>query len=263
MPWLRPEDYQGVRKREWLYTVPVKEQEPKLTPSLERPRRPAWHELFRTTEGRILSLGIAVALVGLIVMGVVAFWSPQALHMFGVMSFSNIIFGRAVSLSIGYAGGYGHAFVVPVNMWVETVLVLLFYPLFVFSTRKLVVFPSLKRFVERTHEAAEYHHDKVRRYGIVGLFIFVWFPFWMTGPVVGAAIGYLLAFPAWLTLSIVLAGTYIAMLAWGGLLFGLHTRVAGLGPWAPGLIVGTFILIFVAGYWLNRRRKNRQLKEPE
>ena len=79
----------------------------------------------------------------------------------------------------------------------------------------------------------------------------------MTGPVVGAAIGYLLGFSAWLTVSIVLAGTYIAMSAWGWLLFDLHTRAAIFGPWAPALIVGIFILIVLASYWLNRGRKAR------
>ena len=236
----------------------MNEEETKLTLDPEPPPRPAWRQLFKTTEGRILLLGIAVALVGLIVMGVVAFWSPQTFHIFGVMSFTNIIFGRAVSMSLGYAGGYDHALVLPVNMWVETVLVLLFYPLFVFSMRKLVVFPILKRFLERTHAAAERHHDKVRRYGIVGLFIFVWVPFWMTGPVVGAAIGYLLRFPAWLTLSIVLAGTCIAMLGWGYLLFGLYTRVAVFGPLIPAFIVGILILVVLASYWLNRDRKRDQ-----
>ena len=218
--------------------------------------RPAWRQLLKTSEGRILSLGIAVALLGLAVAGVMAIGSPQTLHMFGVMSFTNIVLGRAVSLSLGYAGGFPHAFVLPVNMWVETVLVLLFYPLFVFSMRKLVVFPRLKRFLDRAQQAAERHHAKVRRYGILGLFLFVWFPFWMTGPVVGAAIGYLLAFPAWLTLSIVLAGTYVAMAAWAWLLFGLHTRVAVFGPWATALIVALFVAIVLAGYWLNRRGKS-------
>ncbi len=233
----------------------MKEEETKLTSNVQHPPQPNWHQLFMTTEGRILSLGIAVTLIGIIVMGVVSFGTPGAFHMLGVMSFSNIVFGRAVSMSIGYAGGYSHALVVPVNMWVETVLVLLFYPLFVFSMRKLVVFPRLKRFLDRTNEAAERHEDKVRRYGIIGLFIFVWFPFWMTGPVVGAAIGYLLRFPAWLTLSIVLAGTYIAMVAWAWALFGLYTHAAVFGPWAPALIVGSFILIVLAGYWIRRRKR--------
>jgi len=240
-----------------LYTSSVNEVEIRPTPTTapEHPPRPAWRQLFKTTEGRILLLGIATAFVGLIVMGLVAFWSPQSSRMIGAMTFSNIVFGRAVSMSIGYAGGYGHAIVISVNIWVETVLVLLFYPVFVFSMRKLVEFPSLKRFLERTREAAEHHRDKVRRYGIIGLFAFVWFPFWMTGPVVGSAIGYLLGFPTWLTISVVLAGTYIAMGGWAYLLFGLQTRAAVFGPWAPVMIVGLIILMIVAGYWLNRHEK--------
>ena len=239
----------------------MNQEDTKLIPAVERPPRPAWRKLFRTTEGRILLLGIAIALAGLIGMGVVAFWSPQTSEMMGAMSFTNLILGTVVAMSIGYTSGYGHALVIPVNMWVETVVVLLFYPVFVLSMRKLVEFPRLKRFLERTQGAAERHHDKVRRYGIAGLFIFVWFPFWMTGPVVGSVIGYLLGFPAWLTLSVVLAGTFMTMVCWAYLLFGLYTRAADFGPWAPVLIVGLIILIILAVYWLNRRGKNHKLKE--
>jgi uncharacterized membrane protein len=246
-----------------LYTVAVNDQDEKPAPTVEQSVRPAWRKLLRTTEGRIFILGIVVALIGLIVMGLVAFWSPETSRIIGAMTFSNIIFGRAVAMSIGYAGGFGHALVVPVNMWVETVLVLLFYPVFVFSVCKLVEFPRLKRFLEHTRAAAERHHDKVRRYGIAGLFIFVWFPFWMTGPVVGSAIGYLLGFPAWLTLSVVLTGTYIAMGGWAYLLFSLHTHAAVFGPWASVLIVGLIVLIILIGYWINRRGTEQQQKESE
>jgi uncharacterized membrane protein len=234
----------------------VNKKEPRPIPPVERPPRTAWRQLFKTTEGHILLLGIAIAVVGLIIMGLVAFWAPQTSRMIGAMTFTNITLGRAVSMSIGYAGGYGHDLVVSVNIWVETVLVLLFYPVFVFSMRKLVEFPRLKRFLERTSAAAERNRDTVRRYGIIGLFVFVWFPFWMTGPVVGSAIGYLLGFPARLTLSVVLAGTYIAMVAWAYLLFGLHTRAAVFGPWAPALIIGLAIFFILAGYWLNRQGKD-------
>jgi len=236
----------------------VNEEETKPAPTLDHPPRPAWRQLFKTPEGRILLLGIAVALAGLIVMGLVAFWSPQTSRMIGAMTFFNITFGRAVSMTIGYAGGFGHALVIPVNMWVETVLVLLFYPVFVFSMRKLIVFRGLKRFLERTHATAERHHDKVRSYGIVGLFAFVWFPFWMTGPVVGSAIGYLLGFPAWLTVSVVLAGTYIAIGGWAYIMFSLYNRAAAFGPWAPALMIGLIILLVLAGYWLNRHGKDPQ-----
>lgn len=225
---------------------------------VESQPRPVWRHLFKTPEGRILLLGIALALAGLIVMVLASYWSAPASRMIGAMSFANIIFGRAVSMSIGYAGGYGHILVVPVNIWMETVLVLLFYPVFVLSMRKLVEFPRLRRFLESTQAAAERHHDKVRRYGIIGLFVFVWFPFWMTGPVVGCAIGYLIGFPTWLTLLVVLVGTYIAIAGWAYLLFDLYTYTAAFGSWAAVLIIGIVIVIIFAGYRLNRRGKKHQ-----
>jgi uncharacterized membrane protein len=238
----------------------VTQEETQLAPAVEHPPRIVWRQLLKTDEGRILLLGIAAAFAGLIVMGVSAFWSPQTSRMIGAMSISNIIFGRAVSMSIGYAGGYGHDLVIPVNLWVETVLVLLFYPVFVFSMRKLVVFPRLKRILDYTHEAAVHHHDQVRRFGIIGLFVFVCFPFWMTGPVIGCAIGYLLDFPIWLTLSVVLIGTYVAIIGWAYLLFELYSRTAAFGPWAPVVIIGLILLMVLAVYRLNRHGKKHKQK---
>ena len=230
----------------------------KLVPAIDLSSKLVWRQLLKTTEGRILLLGIAIALAGLVVTGLVAIWSPQTSRMMGAMSFADIMFGSIVSMSIGYAAGYGHTFVVPVIMWVESVMVLLFYPLFVFSMRKLVEFPRLKRYFERTQAAAERHHDRVRRYGIAGLFIFVWFPFWMTGPVVGSAIGYLLGLPARVTLSVVLAGTFVAMGVWAYLLFSLYTRAAVFAPWAPVLIVSLIILVIIAVHLLDQRGRNRK-----
>lgn len=238
--------------RNALYGIfTVSEKETTLGPTSNQ----FWSQLFRTIEGRILLLGLGLAISGLVVVGIEAYWSMPTSRIIGAMAFTNILFGRAVSMSIGYAGGYGHSLVMPVNMWVETVLVLLFYPVFVMSMRKLVQFHWLKNILDRTHAAAERHHHKVRRYGIVGLFMFVWFPFWMTGPVVGSVIGYLLGFPAWLTLMVVLVSTYIAIAGWAYLLFDLYTRAANFGPWAPALIIGVVIMFMLAAYVLRRRGK--------
>lgn len=215
-----------------------------------------WRHLFRTAEGHILLLGIAIALAGLVGMGFIAFMSPQTSEIIGAMSFTSLVFGTVVSMSIGYAAGYGHVLVIAVNMWIEAVVVLLFYPVFVLSVRKLVELPMLKGYIERTQAIAERHHEKVRRYGVVGLFIFVWIPFWMTGPVVGSVIGYMLGFPAWLTLMVVIAGTFMTLLVWAYLLFGLFSHAAVFGPWAAVLIIGLIMLIVLASYRLNRREKN-------
>jgi uncharacterized membrane protein len=220
--------------------------------------KPVWRQLLKMTEGRILMLGISCALAGLIVMGLTAFWSPLSSRMMGAMIFTDMAFGMIVSMSVGYTNGFDNAFVIPVVMWVETVLVLLFYPVFVFSMRKLVEFPRLKRYIERTQATAERHHDRVRRYGVAGLFVFVWFPFWMTGPVVGSAIGYLLGLPAWVTLPVVLAGTFVAIVGWAYVLFGLYTRAAVFAPWAPILIISLIILVILTVYFLDWRGRKRR-----
>lgn len=219
-------------------------------------RRMVWSRIFAgSTEGKILLSGVALTILGLVSMLLVAIWDPTMSRIIGVMAFTNISVGRAVSMSIGYASGQGHGLVLAVNMVTETILVLLFYPLFVFSVKKLISLDWIKNLLERTHAAARKHEGKVRKYGIVGLFTFVWFPFWMTGPVVGSAIGYLLGFPAWLTLAAVLAGTYVAMVAWAFFLFDLQKRAAAWGEWAPLVIIGMLIAVVLIGYLFHRNKE--------
>lgn len=215
-----------------------------------------WAKLLVTPEGRILVAGFVLTAISIFSILLTAIWDPPMSRMMSVLAFSNITVGRAVSMSIGYAAGYDHPLVLSVNMVTETILVLLFYPIFVFSIRKLVFLSALKSLIERTHEAAKRHEKKVRKYGVIGLFAFVWFPFWMTGPVVGSALGYLLRFPAWMTLVAVLTGTYIAMVAWALFLFDIQEKAAAWGRWAPAAVVAFLAAVLLAGFLISGR-KNR------
>jgi hypothetical protein len=49
---------------------------------------------------------------------------------------------------------------------------------------------------------------------MIGLFAFVFLPFWMTGPVVGSVIGFLIGLKARHNLPVVLAATYAAVAIW-------------------------------------------------
>lgn len=147
---------------------------------------------------------------------------------------------------------HSHGVVVPFNMLVETVLVLLFYPLFVFSWRRLVEVRGLSKIISRTTRAAEANRETIQKYGVIGLLVFVWFPFWMTGPVVGCAIGFLLGLRTWLNLTVVLAGTYLAIGGWALLLRVLHARVAEFSVFGPMALVALIVLIGVAGHLMQR-----------
>lgn len=215
-------------------------------------KRRAWIRLLHSEEGRVLAIGLVLALFGISALAMSWLWSPPLSQVLVAMTAMNILFGRAAAMSFGYAVSLGHGVVVPVNMLIETILVLLFYPLFVFSWRHLVEIRGLTKVIKRTTMVAEANRETIRKYGMIGLLAFVWLPFWMTGPVVGCAIGFLLGLRTWVNLTVVLAGTYLAIGGWALVLRELHARVAEYSVFGPMVLVALIVLIAVAGYLLHR-----------
>lgn len=150
----------------------------------------------------------------------------------------------------------GPGVVVPFRMFIETALVLLFYPPFVLTWRRLLVINVLRGFMDRTHRVAEDHRDAVLKPGIFGLFFFVWFPFWMTGPLVGSVIGFMLGLRPWVNLTIVLTGTYLAIASREILLRKIHQHIVAYSPYAPVVLVAILIVI-LGGVFLVRRTQRK------
>jgi uncharacterized membrane protein len=182
---------------------------------------------LKTVEGRILLVGVVLALIYTFWLGIMFLLSPDDAQ-FLVLT------------------------VILICMVIETVLVLIFYPLFVLSWQHLLVLPWLKKTFEHIRNAAEMHKGTIQRYGIIGLFAFVWFPFWMTGPVVGCVIGFLLGLRLWLNLTVVLAGTYVAILGWALFLGQLHKSVASYSSYATMVLLGLLVIIIFVGHLLHK-----------
>jgi len=216
--------------------------------------------LLTSPEGRLLLIGVALALAYTLWLTLKLLLSPEDSQDLVGMTATHLMFGRAASMAFGYSQGLDHNTVVPVGIVIETVMVLIFYPLFVFSWRRLLVIRRLRRMFERTRRAAESHKDTVRRYGIAGLFVFVWFPFWMTGPVVGSVIGFMLGLRTWLNMTVVLAGTYVAILGWAFLLRELHERVASYSSYAAMVLIALLVIIILAGNRLLRTYRHNKNK---
>jgi len=211
--------------------------------------------LLTSSEGRVLLAGVLLSSAYILWLGVKLLVSPDEFQELIGMTAIDIMFGRAAAMAYGYSQRLGHAKVIPICMIVETILVLIVYPLFVFSWRHLLVVKSLKKTFERIRQSAEAHKDKVRRYGIIGLFAFVWFPFWMTGPVVGCVIGFLLGLRVWINIPVVLSGTYLAILVWGLFL----NRFAAYSSQAAMVLMVFLIVIIIAGSLLHGTlRENRK-----
>jgi len=207
--------------------------------------------LLTSLEGRILLLGVALALVYTFWLSVKLLFFPEQSQLLVGITATELVFGRVAGMTFGYSMGLGNSTVIPICMIIETVVVLIFYPLFVFSWRHLLVFKWLKRIFERTRRVAEAHKDKVQRYGIIGLFVFVWCPFYMTGPVVGCVIGFLLGLRAWLNMTVVLAGTYVAIFGWAFFLRQLHEQIASYSSHAAMVLMTLLVIIFILGHLLH------------
>lgn len=211
--------------------------------------------LFASAEGRLLAVGLVLAGLLLLALGIGWQLFPERIVSFAAMTGLNLVIGRAAGMSFGYASGLGHAQVVPLNMLVETIQVLVVYPLFALSWRQLIRWPRLQPMLVHMHRAAESGGGAVRKFGILGLFVFVFVPFWMTGPVVGAVIGFLIGLRPWVNLAIVLSATYVAIGVWGLLLNELSAWAATVNRFAPFALVVAIALIVLAMQWMMRRRE--------
>jgi len=216
--------------------------------------------LLTSSEGRLLLAGAILAFIYIFWLGVKLLFSPEESQLLIGITATGLLFGRATAMAFGYTLGMGHSTVIPICIIIETVLVLIFYPLFVFSWRHLLVINWLKNIFERTQRAAETHKEKVQRYGVIGLFLFVWFPFWMTGPVVGSVIGFLLGLRVWLNMTVVLAGTCAAIFGWAFFLRQLHEQVASHSSYAAMVLMILLIVVVVMGHLLHRTLCNNKNK---
>lgn len=213
--------------------------------------------ILESAEGYMLLAGLALAVLLLLGLGIGWTLFPENILQYAAMTGLNLLIGPGAGMSFGYASGMSHLQVVPLNMLVETLHVLVFYPLFVLGWRHLLDLPALKSFVARMHEAAEMRGGMVRKFGIAGLIVFVFVPFWMTGPVVGSIIGFLIGLRPWVNLAIVLTTTYVAISLWALLLNELSAWAATFDRLAPWALLVAIVLIVAAGHLLHRRRSSR------
>lgn len=154
--------------------------------------------------------------VFLFLLALSAYFHPDEFTILLGMTASNIIFGRMAGLSIGISSQIDTTVLIAFNLFIESIMVLILYPLFVLSWKSLhvVTYAPLNDFLKRSQKSAEKYQPLIKKYGIIGLVFFVLTPFAMTGPVVGSFVGYLMGLSHLTTLIVVLFSTLIAIILW-------------------------------------------------
>lgn len=174
------------------------------------------HAFLKHKEGQILLLGLVLLGSYVILVLLCALFYPNYFQSLLSITATNVIFGRMAGLSIGVASQIDTTFLILFNFFIESIMVLILYPLFVFSWNKMdfVSYPPLSRYIERSKQNAHKYQPLIKRYGVIGLILFVLTPFAMTGPVVGSFVGFLIGFRHRVTLVVVLFSTFIAIILW-------------------------------------------------
>ncbi len=221
------------------------------------PRHPRWQRLLAQPEGKVLAAGLIGAVTYAVGVFLTRLLSPHVFHSMLSMTLTHIAAGRAAGIIWGFEHKLDAWLVIVGNMGIETVLVLLFYSLFVFSYRRLLIIKPLEAAIERVRRTAEAHHKAVMKYGVPGLFLFAFFPFYLTGPLVGSAVGFIVGFRPLVNLSVVLAGTYVAIVCWALFLHRVTQRLEAYGPYVPFVLVG---VLFFVGLGLRIRSWLRKAK---
>lgn len=204
-----------------------------------------YKRLILYVEGRIFLCGLGLSFVYLIWLGFVSVFSPELVHIYVSMTATNIIFGRAAGMSLGYTMGIDMWVAVANSIVVETILVLLLYPLFVLSWKHLIEIKKLERYFNAVTKIAKDKKPVIKEYGWISLFIFVILPFWMTGPVVGAVIGFFIGLRPLFNITIVLTGTHLATILWAPVLHDLHENVTKYSPYGPVILLILMVLIVI------------------
>ena len=198
-------------------------------------------------ESKILLIGILLILLYLVALLVFLWMGNGYFDKLLSVGFTSLVFGRAAGISLALALEVDFAWAMVINIYIENALVLVVYPLFVWSVQGISTFKGGKKFFDSINKMAIKYEKPINKYGIFGLFVFVWLPFWMTGPIVGAAIGYFMKLKVWVNLLVVLGGTNIAIFCWGYLLSHLDSNFKYFGENTIWVLLGVFISLALLG----------------
>ncbi len=207
-------------------------------------------ERFDLVEVRILVTGlILTVLLGLYLLYLL-FADPGLYNVLSSTAVVHLMGGRMLGIAACLAADISLLYTVLYNFFLEVVIVLIAYGVVVLVMRNIIQPKLFRSAVRQAELAAQEQKTKIKKYGAIGLFFFVMFPFFMTGPVVGAIIGYLLNYKAINNFLIVFSGTLTSILIYtlvGNNIINYlnqYINVDHVKKWGT-IIVGVLILVFL------------------
>jgi uncharacterized membrane protein len=158
--------------------------------------------------------------------------------------------GRGLGILTCLTAGISLFYTILYNFFLEVVIVLIAYGIVVLVMRNIIQPKLFHSAVRKAELTAQSQKTRIKKYGSIGLFLFVMFPFFMTGPVIGAIIGYLLNYRAIHNFLIVFSGTLTSILIYAFIgdntinFINQYIPIDVLKKWS-GIIIAVLIVVFL------------------
>lgn len=161
------------------------------------------------------------------------------------MGFTQVPAGRAAAIAYGTQANLNTALIAFLAVYYDVITLFITYPVLIFSYKNLFERRFFQKHFKQVFESAQKGMTRVtrlRRFKIMGIFLFVWFPFTMTGIIVGALLGFLLGLRAWVNMTTVILGTASAVICW---VYAYEKLFGWLGNIHQGIPLSVTILIII------------------
>lgn len=207
-----------------------------------------WYVLLRTQEGAIFLAGLGCLALILTWFAWIMKTEPGKAGVMLAVFTAHLTGGRASGIAVATNSHlFSRLETIFLGTLIEGTIVGLFFSIFCMSLKRAIRVPLLNSAIQNVHRSAESQRGRLLKWGIPGLILFVWFPFLMTGPVVGSVIGFLLGMRPWVVLCVVMFGTISAIISWTFILDQLAAWASRVGDMIPLLVV-FLIIAFIAAY---------------
>lgn len=178
--------------------------------------------------------------------------------------------GHLVSIADGISLGFSNAYLLLQNILQDIIVLLICYPWIVAGYQAGVKRSFFARRLDKLRRHAERNKRIVEPFGAVGLWVFVFFPFWSTGVLVGGIVGYLMGMRTWVVFVTVFLGHCLSVIVCV-LFFDAAYSMAqkfneGVARFLPFIVIGLLIagsLIYRALAKLLRSLNHDQNESPQ
>jgi uncharacterized membrane protein len=207
-------------------------------------------ERLNMIEVKILFLGLVLTTLTGIYFLYLLFTNPGLYRVLSSTAIVHMMGGRALGILTCLSADISLFYTILYNFFLEVVIVLIAYGIVVLVMRNIVQPKLFDSAVRKAELTAQSQKTKIKKYGAIGLFLFVMFPFFMTGPVIGAIIGYLLNYRAINNFLIVFSGTLTSIIIYALIgnniinFINQYIPIDVLKKWG-GIIIAVLIVVFL------------------